>query len=1275
LLTIATIERHVKSADAEHEPLDGFGFLDLASASGAVPITDFAGRSSSFVLLAAGGVGKSEVLDDLRRREDGFEVELVGLRGADVGRSIAAGVASGRPVYLDSLDEALSTEPALIRLVNRAMSSSAAGGVAWRLACRPSAWSDGFVDGIGSVKKLRLLPMTREAARRLLASLDIDEGFLEAISAAGQVRLNASVLHFLAAARRWQAERRLPHVRADALDWEIRRLLAERENVRQPLRTGADVRHRAAGRLAFFTAFGGIGRFAFRDGVDHSAMAIADLPTVPEPDRPDSAIRREVYEEVLGSSLFDAAPHSAVAFRHQEYVDYLAARYVVERSPTRSQIGDLLGLTNGVLPRPMVAVAAWLVALRPDLVDVVAARNAVALVESEVDLPPSARAAVVEVLLNDAREHESPLPWSLDLSVVAHPELGRQLTVRVAAYVSQPFEAWWICRLALAGQIAAVVPSALTIALDGRLPSWARRPAIATVTELGNDAQRSALLHDLLLSPEADPDDELRAGLLAGLYPQHMDTAQLLPFITRPRQALFFGAYRLFLRGVAARVPGSDLPAVLAWARATLRTQISIESRRWIVDVSATIVARAIELFDDPAVQALLADLVIDLTGEARIRECWAMDPLQRQRVAVAVAARLDARRWTVLLQHRLVTTDDIDWLIDAVNERRAGHEALARCLERLTAPPAPPDEEDDANEQERGARPDSTALRAAIVAAQQDLASWANIPIALVNSKQALFSCDLTARPGWSLLTTEEQHEVLELGLSYVAAHAPDPDLWRDKTSINLDVVRAWSGVYLLTTLTRHGPDRLDQLSPTTWMQWAPAIAGAWAHGGEALLGGLVDRAPAEARNAIRAEVRTTLTSRSDWRRTPLVDYFARDFAADLAALLSQGRYPDDQNADILAFLIENDQEMAFSAARSAATGDGSQLSRAANLHLGRVDPHSTVDRLLNEAPVSAQQELLDALPLDAVDDSHLVALARLLLGPQSAASESENELRDVEDWIDSPVERRARIRNRTVEVMAMRGLATELSMLANASAPHNQQLIRHYMRTAEQAAADNAHVRLDPASLLNLLGRAELRLIRNSGDLIKVLKDHLDELQHEISRNNGFRELWSPDGKTLRGEDDITDWLQRRLTERLGRGLINLARETQVERLKVKGFGTRIDLTASAPTATAPIGLANAIIEAKLVTNGEVPTALRNQLVQRYLEPNCQRHGIYLVYWIPPDQRTTGLRQAFPDKQQLLNEMQRWAAEVEPQYEICAYALDVSWPNRPSSPSTAST
>jgi len=121
---------------------------------------------------------------------------------------------------------------------------------------------------------------------------------------------------------------------------------------------------------------------------------------------------------------------------------------------------------------------------------------------------------------------------------------------------------------------------------------------------------------------------------------------------------------------------------------------------------------------------------------------------------------------------------------------------------------------------------------------------------------------------------------------------------------------------------------------------------------------------------------------------------------------------------------------------------------------------------------------------------------------------------------------------------------------------------------------------------------------------------------------------------------------------------------REPQVHRTANRGVGTRIDLTATATTTSRDI--ARTVIEAKHHSNRELMTAMREQLVERYLAPTGRRHGIYLVYWTTPNQRPTGMsRSTSPDARDLKRALTNQAEQLrEAGWVVNPFILDISQP-----------
>ena len=194
------------------------------------------------------------------------------------------------------------------------------------------------------------------------------------------------------------------------------------------------------------------------------------------------------YSEILHTDLFSAAPEASVEFQHQQYAEFLAAEYLVERQITPGQLRGLLRAQgDGLVPAPMVAVASWAAALRPALAKDFIAPNALAFAQAGIELPsPDARAVIVAGLLDAAANGEAdPVPGTI-LSPWRTRDLRSNCHVTsVTASRIQASCGGWRCLQPLAG--ARGFPRRCCgRRFRARWPDWARRGAVTAVAVLGD---------------------------------------------------------------------------------------------------------------------------------------------------------------------------------------------------------------------------------------------------------------------------------------------------------------------------------------------------------------------------------------------------------------------------------------------------------------------------------------------------------------------------------------------------------------------------------------------------------------------------------------------------------------------------------------------------------------------------------------------------------------------------------------------------------------------
>lgn len=229
----------------------------------------------------------------------------------------------------------------------------------------------------------------------------------------------------------------------------------------------------------------------------------------------------------------------------------------------------------------------------------------------------------------------------------------------------------------------------------------------------------------------------------------------------------------------------------------------------------------------------------------------------------------------------------------------------------------------------------------------------------------------------------------------------------------------------------------------------------------------------------------------------------------------------------------------------------------------------------------------------------------------------------------------------------------ADHLSRLAASTTRYPARL----RRLARDAARRAAHSRTGPLSvdkLRKLAADHSLRVINDEVQLLDVVLEALDRVQEALSGPNGLAILlWNraaPAGDAAMWpmwEEDFSDLVMGLLKIHLGGQRVILNREVQVDRPGAGGSRADIHIQATDPSQN--IEPFTVVIESKGCWNRELPTALADQLVARYLR-RPRTAGIFLIgffdcdLWHPSARRRCSPRHT---RQQIQHEQERLAGQ----------------------------
>jgi hypothetical protein len=154
----------------------------------------------------------------------------------------------------------------------------------------------------------------------------------------------------------------------------------------------------------------------------------------------------------------------------------------------------------------------------------------------------------------------------------------------------------------------------------------------------------------------------------------------------------------------------------------------------------------------------------------------------------------------------------------------------------------------------------------------------------------------------------------------------------------------------------------------------------------------------------------------------------------------------------------------------------------------------------------------------------------------------------------------------------------------------------------------------------LLRLAQDGRAVLVNDTRALAAAVTSALEEIQRKLTGATPRSHLlWDTHSKRPKHEDEISDYLGDELERLLVERGVVVNREVQVRRTSSSGIGERIDLLADATPDGSVLGATRVSvpIEVKGAWNPELSTAMKQQLVGRYMRDLGVNDGVYVVLW----------------------------------------------------------
>jgi len=505
-------------------------------------------------------------------------------------------------------------------------------------------------------------------------------------------------------------------------------------------------------------------------------------------------------------------------------------------------------------------------------------------------------------------------------------------------------------------------------------------------------------------------------------------------------------------------------------------------------------------------------------------------------------------------------------------------------------------------------------------------------------------FEPDLMALPGWENATNETRARIVETAKRYVLCGEPNTPKWLGTNKIYRP---AYAGYRALLLLLQHDPEFVRVLPGDVWAKWAPIIFAYpqfYEPQREGLRKELLARAyhyaPEETLEALVALVDKCDRGEGCLLISQEIESLWDDRLADTLLEKAQSRTLKPQTVGyLLDDLLKHRCEEARRYAESLIplplppNGYAREMAVVAARSLVRYTFDASWSVLwpaFEQEPEFGREVMLSIL---SWTERPGAAVAQRL---------SEDQLADLYVWLSrqyphaedprhsgwhfvEPRENIAEWRDSLLRFLVQRGTPAACQAVERITQelPEIEQLKAAFLE-AQEITRRKTWTPPRPEDILRLASDREARLVTSANELVEVLIDALGRLEATLhGETPAVRDIWDqirPGVYRPVHEPAFSDYVKRHLEAYLNQRGVVINREVQIRRGTGGDPGERTDIHIDAVVPGSTVSTYDAvtvIIEVKGCWHREVETAMKTQLVGRYLRESQCHHGIYLVGW----------------------------------------------------------